>query len=109
MEKLGLGESYRSVLWFWSDQYELGLQVSGLADEGSRIVRRELEDGGLLLFHLAEDGRLVAVSGLSSSASLGKEIKLGERLIARQAMPASEALADPTVRLKFSCTSCGLS
>ncbi|TIQ52586.1 MAG: ferredoxin reductase, partial [Mesorhizobium sp.] len=57
---LGAGKAHEAVPWFWSDQYGLTLQISGLSDEGSKVVRRDLDDGALILFHLAQDGRLVA-------------------------------------------------
>ena len=58
LNMLGRAQPHTAVPWFWSDQYELSLQVAGLIDEGSEIVRREIGDGGVLLFHLAADGRL---------------------------------------------------
>lgn len=47
--------------WFWSDQYDLTLQVAGLLDEAAMTIERLQEDGGLILFHLAADGRLVEI------------------------------------------------
>ena len=61
---LGAGEAIAAVPWFWSDQYDLTLQIAGLPDEGATTVRRDLGDGAFILFHLAADGRLVAASGI---------------------------------------------
>jgi 3-phenylpropionate/trans-cinnamate dioxygenase ferredoxin reductase subunit len=95
----GAGESISSVPWFWSDQYELSLQIAGLSDEGVLTVKRELADG-TILFHLSEDGRLVAASGIGVGNAVAKDIRMAEMLIGRGARPDARALVDPGVRLK---------
>ncbi|WP_244441038.1 FAD-dependent oxidoreductase [Mesorhizobium sp. STM 4661] len=97
---LGAGEAHAAVPWFWSDQYGLTLQISGLSDEGRSTVRRDLDDGAFILFHLAEDGRLVAASGIGPGNAVARDIRLAEMLIARRAKPAPEALGSQTVKLK---------
>jgi 3-phenylpropionate/trans-cinnamate dioxygenase ferredoxin reductase subunit len=97
---LGAGEAHAAVPWFWSDQYGLTLQIAGLSDEGSKVVRRDLDDGAFILFHLAEDGRLVAASGIGPGNSVARDIRLAEMLIAKKAKPAPEALGSQTVKLK---------
>ncbi|RWQ35016.1 MAG: ferredoxin reductase [Mesorhizobium sp.] len=97
---LGAGESHAAVPWFWSDQYGLTLQISGLSDEGRSTVRRDLDDGAFILFHLAEDGRLVAASGIGPGNTVARDIRLAEMLIAKRAKPAPEALGSQTVKLK---------
>ncbi|MDB5587462.1 MAG: ferredoxin reductase [Devosia sp.] len=96
---LGAGEVGASVPWFWSDQYELTLQIAGLADEGAVTVERELAEGSIL-FHLSADGRLVAASGIGVGNAVAKDIRLAEMLIGRGARPDLAALGDPGVRLK---------
>ncbi len=39
---LGANEAIASVPWFWSDQYDLTLQIAGLADGAAKTVRRDL-------------------------------------------------------------------
>jgi 3-phenylpropionate/trans-cinnamate dioxygenase ferredoxin reductase subunit len=97
---LGANDAIASVPWFWSDQYELTLQIAGLSDEGVTVVRRELGAGATVLFHLAADGRLVAASGIGIGGAVAKDIRLAEMLIARRAMPAAPDLGDPSVKLK---------
>ncbi|QND53905.1 FAD-dependent oxidoreductase [Phyllobacterium sp. 628] len=97
---LGFAEPHLSVPWFWSDQYELGLQVAGLPDEGTLTIRRDLGDGAFILFHLAADGRLVAASGIGPGNAVARDIRLAEMLIARSACPAATQLAAPDVKLK---------
>ncbi|MDG4894571.1 FAD-dependent oxidoreductase [Mesorhizobium sp. WSM4976] len=97
---LGANEAHAAVPWFWSDQYGLTLQIAGLSDEGKNIVRRDLDDGAFILFHLAGDGRLVAASGIGPGNAVARDIRLAEMLIAKRASPAPEALGSQTVKLK---------
>ena len=97
---VGAGEPHAAVPWFWSDQFDLTLQIAGLADEGKRVVRRDLGAGAFLLFHLADDGRLVAASGIGPGNSVARDIGLSEMLIGRRAAPPAETLAAPDAKLK---------
>jgi 3-phenylpropionate/trans-cinnamate dioxygenase ferredoxin reductase component len=97
---LGAGESTTAVPWFWSDQYDLTLQIAGLPDEGKQTIRRDLSESAFILFHLANDGRLVAASGIAHGNAVAKDIRLAEMLIARGAKPDPAALAQPQVKLK---------
>jgi 3-phenylpropionate/trans-cinnamate dioxygenase ferredoxin reductase subunit len=97
---LGADEAHAAVPWFWSDQYGLTLQIAGLSDEGRSTVRRDLDDGAFILFHLAEDGRLVAASGIGPGNVVARDIRLAEMLIAKRASPAPEALGSQAVKLK---------
>lgn len=97
---LGAEEAHACVPWFWSDQYGLTLQISGLPDEGERTVRRDLDDGAFILFHLKRDGRLVAASGIGPGNAVARDIRLAEMLIGKMASPVADALACPEVKLK---------
>lgn len=91
---------HAAVPWFWSDQYDLTLQIAGLPDEGTQTVRRDLADGAFLLFHLAGDGRLVAASGIGIGNTIARDIRLAEMLVARRAVPTAGSLASVDVKLK---------
>jgi len=97
-----LGESrpYVDTPWFWSDQYDLTLQISGLATTAARTVRRDLDSDAFLLFHLDSAGRLVAASGIGRGNAVARDIRLAELLIAARVHPDAEALASPQTRLK---------
>lgn len=101
---LGASENYQVVPWFWSDQYELTVQVTGLFSEGDETIGRDLGDA-LLYFHLDPCGRLVAASGFGLNSAIAKEIRLAEMLIAQSAMPDRAALASPKARLRSLLTS----
>ena len=97
---LGQDATYQAVPWFWSDQYDLTLQIAGLADEGIETVRRDIGQDAFILFHLAADGRLVAGSGIGRGNAVARDIRLTERLIAKRASPPRDRLAAPEASLK---------
>ena len=96
----GADEPHAAVPWFWTDQFDLGLQIAGLPDEGTETIRRDLADDAFLLFHLDAAGRLVAASGIGPGTTVARDIRLAEMLIARRAVPPRPALAAADVRLK---------
>ena len=96
---LGGSKAYAAVPWFWSDQYDLSLQIAGSPADGVTAVRRQVGEG-FVIFHLDGTGRLVAASGIGPGNSISRDVKLAEMLIAREASPPADALADPAVQLK---------
>ncbi|WP_064711659.1 NAD(P)/FAD-dependent oxidoreductase [Rhizobium bangladeshense] len=94
----GAAETFAAVPWFWSDQYDLGLQIAGRPQPAHQTVLRTTAEGELEFY--LDDGRLVAVAGLGFGNSLAKHIKLAEMLIAASIRPEPAALADPGVNLK---------
>jgi len=97
---LGASKAHVAVPWFWSDQYELGLQIAGMADAGPVTITRQPAEGALLLFHVALDGKLMGVSGIGPGNSIARDVKLAEMMIAKGMSPTAEALADASVPLK---------
>lgn len=97
---LGAGLPVSTVPWFWSDQYELTLQVAGIADGAASTVRRDLGNGAFILFQLAAEGRLLAASGIGVGGAVARDIRVAEMLIARRAAPDPGQLADADFRLK---------
>lgn len=96
-----LGETapYEAVPWFWSDQYDLTLQVAGLSHDATSNATRQ-SAGNTIVFHQDGAGRLLAASGVGAP-SLAKDIRVSEMLIARQAVLDPAKLADPDVKLKL--------
>jgi 3-phenylpropionate/trans-cinnamate dioxygenase ferredoxin reductase subunit len=93
-------EPYAAVPWFWSDQHDLSLQVTGLTDAAAGEVVRLRPDGVELWFGLGADGRLLAAAGVGPGNAVAKDIRLAQMLIARRTVPNPAALADPAVPLK---------
>lgn len=97
---LGGQRPYEAVPWFWTDQYELNLQIAGLPQRGASIIERMPKEGALILCHLDGDGRLVGASGIGPGNSIARDIRLLEMLIGKKAAPDPAWLADPAFPLK---------
>ncbi|MFC5371255.1 NAD(P)/FAD-dependent oxidoreductase [Brevundimonas faecalis] len=82
--------------WFWSDQYDLKLQIAGLPHGADRQVTRGApSSGAFAVFHLKGD-RILAVEAVNSPAAF-----MGARaLIGAQAAVVAERLADPDHSMK---------
>jgi 3-phenylpropionate/trans-cinnamate dioxygenase ferredoxin reductase component len=99
LNMLGAAENYAAVPWFWSDQYNLTLQVTGMPDQGEKTVIRDLGDMGKLFFHFSMDGKLVAASGIGTVA-IAKDIRIAKMLIEKQGTLDVEVFERPEVKLK---------
>jgi len=97
---LGGTEAHSAVPWFWSDQYDMTLQIAGLADGAVTTVRREMGEGAFILFHLDADGRLIAASGIGPGNAVARDIRLAEMLIAARCHPDPAGLAAPQTKLR---------
>jgi len=93
-------EPISAVPWFWSDQYDLTLQIAGLAEGAVTTVRRDLSAEAFILFHLDGEGRLLAASGIGPGNTIARDIRLAEMLIAADRHPDPAALAAPEIKLK---------
>lgn len=93
---LGRPAPYREVPWFWSDQYDLKLQIAGLARLGDALVRRgDPASRKFAVFHL-RDGCVAAVEAVNAPP----EYIVGRRLIAESKAVVPERLADLGVPMK---------
>jgi 3-phenylpropionate/trans-cinnamate dioxygenase ferredoxin reductase subunit len=97
---LGRMDVYNRIPWFWSDQYDLTLQVAGLPDATQPAIRRELGKGAFVLFQLRDDGRLVSACGIGTGNAIARDIRLAEMIIERGSATNPQQLADPSVSLK---------
>lgn len=97
---MGSDDAYAKAPWFWSDQFDLGLQIVGLAEFASQTVVRELGERARLLFHLSDTGQLIAASGIAPGNAVARDIRICEMLIERRAVLDPSLLADPAVKLK---------
>ncbi len=90
---VGRPSAYSEVPWFWSDQYDLKLQIAGLARPDDVVVMRgDPASRKFAAFHL-RDGVLAAVEAVNSAP----EYIVGRRLIAARARVAPERLADSSI------------
>jgi 3-phenylpropionate/trans-cinnamate dioxygenase ferredoxin reductase component len=91
---------YDAVPWFWSDQFDLGLQVAGLPAEADVEVVRNRPDGAQIRFGLDATGRVIAASAVGVGNAVAKDIRLAEKAIAKRATPTTSDLTDTSVNLK---------
>lgn len=87
---LGKPEPYAQIPWFWSDQYDLKLQMVGLAEQYTAIVIRGDPDArSFAAFYFAGE-QLIAVHAINSP----REFMLSKKLIAQGAHLEPAAVAD---------------
>jgi 3-phenylpropionate/trans-cinnamate dioxygenase ferredoxin reductase subunit len=69
------------VPWFWSDQYDLRLQIAGMPFDAAQVVLRgDPASGSFAVFHLADDNRLLAVEAVNAPPEfLGGKAMIGRR------------------------------
>jgi len=92
----GKPKPYCEVPWFWSDQFDLKLQIAGLARPSDTIVvRGDPAARKFAAFHL-RDGIVAAVESVNAPA----EYLVGRKLIAAGARVAPERLADTSIAMK---------
>ncbi len=88
--------TYASIPWFWSDQYELKLQMVGFSSDGdTAVVRGDPATNQFATFYL-KDGVLVAVDAVNSP----REFMACRQMVDKRSKPDPAKLADPKVPLK---------
>jgi 3-phenylpropionate/trans-cinnamate dioxygenase ferredoxin reductase subunit len=83
------------VAWFWSDQFDLRIQVAGLCQGAARSVVRGDAPDRLAVFHLNAAGAVQAVEAVNAAP----DFMAGKRLIAQGRPVPAERLADPATPL----------
>jgi 3-phenylpropionate/trans-cinnamate dioxygenase ferredoxin reductase subunit len=87
----GAPATYDPLPWFWSDQFDVKLQIAGLADGHDRLVLRgDPASGAFSALYLAGD-RLLAVD----SVNRARDHMLARRHAGSRLAAPAEALADP--------------
>lgn len=86
---MGRSDTYAAVPWFWSDQYDLKLQMVGLSHGHTHVVERGDRETGRFSAFYFRDGRLIAIDSVNRPADHMR----GRRLLA-SAAPVTEADLD---------------
>jgi 3-phenylpropionate/trans-cinnamate dioxygenase ferredoxin reductase subunit len=85
------------VPWFWSDQYDLRLQIAGMPFDAVEIViRGDVAAGKFALFHLTADGTVQAVEAVNAST----EFMGGRRIIAKRKRLTRARIEDMAVSMQ---------
>jgi len=87
---------YAQVPWFWSDQYDLKLQIAGLSQGYDQALLRGDPDGRAFSCLYLRDGQLIAIDAINSP----KDFMQSKALIAAHAVIAPELLVDTATELK---------
>ena len=91
---MGAGKTYVPQPWFWSDQYDVKLQIAGLNSGYDRVVTRP-GDGGISFWYFKGD-QLLAVD----AANDARAYMVGKRLIDSGKTADPAVVANPEADLK---------
>lgn len=91
---MGASKGYVAKPWFWSDQYDVKLQIAGLNTGYDRVVTRR--KGDAVSFWYYAGTTLLAVD----AANDPRGYMVGKRLIEAGKSPDPEAIVDPDTDLK---------
>lgn len=93
----GKEKPYAQIPWFWSDQYDLKLQIVGLsAGYDQAVVRGNPEEGRSFAVFYLKEGRLIAVDAINRAP----EFMMSKQLIAKGVSIPAEKLKDENINMK---------
>jgi 3-phenylpropionate/trans-cinnamate dioxygenase ferredoxin reductase component len=85
------------VPWFWSDQYDVRLQIAGLPfDVAETVVRGDPGSQSFAIFHLSAEGSVQAVEAVNAPA----EFMAGRIMIARRTRTVAARLRDVSCSMR---------
>lgn len=88
--------AYDPVPWFWSDQYDLKIQIAGLIDDLDEVILRgDPQSGRFSFIHLARS-RIAAIESINNA----KDHMIGRRIVGAKVSGERARLADPKFDLK---------
>jgi 3-phenylpropionate/trans-cinnamate dioxygenase ferredoxin reductase subunit len=90
----GAARDYVPEPWFWSDQYDIKLQIAGLNTGYDRVVTRTT-DGAVSFWYYRGDA-LLAVDAMNDP----RAFMVAKRLLAAGKSPDAARVADPATELK---------
>ena len=93
---LDKGEPFAEVPWFWSDQYDLNLQMAGHPLHWDELVFRGDVDARKFSVFYLDNGRLVAAVGFNRA----KDVRGARALIEAGITPAPSVLSDESTDLR---------
>ncbi|NNK77993.1 MAG: FAD-dependent oxidoreductase [Litoreibacter sp.] len=93
---LGADKNYEPHPWFWSDQYDVKLQIAGLNTGYDRVVSRAGDAEGSCSFWYYVGATLLAVDAMNAP----RDYMIGKRLIEAGKSPDPEEIADPQTDMK---------
>lgn len=91
----GVENPYTPVPWFWSDQYDMKLQIAGLNTGADQTIFRAGKRAGTGSVWYFRKGRFIAIDALSDP----RAYMTGKRWLEQGAMPSADRVADPACDL----------
>lgn len=93
---LGQDARYEPVPWFWSDQYDVKLQIVGLSQGHDQTVLRPGKDEWSQSIWYFRDGDLISVDAMNDP----RAYMVAKRLLEMGRSPTPEQVGDPELELK---------
>src|SRR5690606_14133929 len=88
---------YNALPWFWSDQYDLKLQIAGLSQGFDQVViRGDTKNGRSFAAFYFHAGRLIAVDAINRP----KEFMMSKRALAEGKSADPKLVADESIDVK---------
>lgn len=92
---LGTKKPFVATPWFWSDQYDIKLQIAGLSrGADTQVVRGDMAGHSFSIFHFRAE-RLIAVDSINAA----KDHMLARHLIGGEVSPTIAQVSDPSFNL----------
>lgn len=77
--------------WFWSDQYEIKLQIVGLFNEATKtIIRGDIAQNRFAIYHLDDENHVLAIDAINSPP----DFLVGKQLVFNKTILAPEIISD---------------
>jgi 3-phenylpropionate/trans-cinnamate dioxygenase ferredoxin reductase subunit len=93
---LGGTDPFSEVPWFWSDQYDINLQMAGHPLHWNKLVYRgDVESRAFSAFYLNDDNLVAAVA-----FNKGKDVRAARALIEAGISPPADVLSDESTDLR---------
>jgi len=86
--------------WFWSDQFDYSLQVIGTGAWDGLRTARHLSHNAIVIFDQNEDGQINCAAAFGPDNSIGRDIKLAQKIIEARIKVTPDRLSDRGVTLK---------
>tara|TARA_B110000908_G_scaffold77006_1_gene92663 strand:- start:4674 stop:5879 length:1206 start_codon:yes stop_codon:yes gene_type:complete len=93
---MGASTAYSAKPWFWSDQYDVKLQITGLNTGYDAVVTRPSDKPGSVSHWYYRGAKLLAVDAMNAP----RDYMVGKRLIEAGKSPAPDIIASPETILK---------
>ncbi len=93
---MGFGKNYIARPWFWSDQFDVKLQIAGLNTGYDDVITRNGDKDGMVSFWYYKGDQLLAVDAMNDP----RGYMIGKRIIEADKTLPKAAAGDPDADLK---------